>query len=698
MRAPLASDCRELRLRRQDETWRRFEVTLTNLLDDQDVGGVVINARDVSEYKAAEAGTEERAESFSTPFHGTAEAIIIHDGETFVAVNRAYADLVGLEPEAIVGRNPLEFVAPNDHALALDMMRLGEEIPCELVSCRADGSTFPVEFVGRRIRCEGRWLRLLTVRDITNRRRVEVALRASEARQSLPLRVMQTQREIDDPAALMLSATEAPGRFLKANRVGLVETNPDRTVTFAACWTDGTLEPLTGTFAGADFNVGWRDEALPGRIFSVLDWNDPLTADSTFDALGAHAGIGAPIICGGRWRAGLYVNQATLRDWTADEIALVREIADLTWDAVERVRAEAALKESEARFRALVQEASDIVIVFESGGGLRYANPAVERILGRPVESYAAGLRLDIVHPDDLDTVVRTWTAVTEMAGAQFRITYRCRNADGAWVWLEGIATNLIDLPAVGGVVLNARDASEQKRLEAELRRLALQDPLTGLPNRTLLADRMDYALLQAAHHGDQVAILFLDLDYFKHVNHAFGHAAGDELLRSVTVRLTSALRVSETVARVGGDEFVVLLPRIVHERDAMEVAGRLLAVMTAPFVWRGREVTVGVTIGIALAENGLVRADVLLRDGDAALYGLESRPGVLAILKGIISLAHTIGLIVTAEGIETAGQLTQLRAIGCDRGQGFYLARPKPADAQPPALTITQLADRTAE
>lgn len=116
-------------------------------------------------------------------------------------------------------------------------------------------------------------------------------------------------------------------------------------------------------------------------------------------------------------------------------------------------------------------------------------------------------------------------------------------------VWLDAIMTNLLDVPEVAGIVTNMRDVTEQKRLESDLRHLALHDPLTGLPNRTLPVDRMDQALRLATTDGHRVGLLFLDLDYFKHVNDAFGHAVGDLLLHAVADRVQLVVQVTDTLA-----------------------------------------------------------------------------------------------------------------------------------------------------
>lgn len=886
---------REIRMRHRDGSWRWFEATLTNLLDDPDVCGIVVNSRDVTERKTAEVDRAQRAESFSTLFHATAEAMVIHDGTVFVSVNHAYAALIGLEPEQVTGRPLLDFVAPPSHALAIEQMRHGAQVPYDLVAHRADGSTFLVELLGRQIQYEGRWLRLLTVRDVTQQRFDEEALRASEARQALLLRLAQTQRETRDADHMMAMASEALGRYLVAHRVGFFEMVDDATMIASACWTDGTLPLLSGTIPSCRFRGGSAAEGRAGHTLSIADLRrDPRTADTAFTGSGEHAGIGVPIVRRGKWQAGLFVDHASVRGWTADEVALAHDVAEQTWDAVERGRAETALRESEARFRALVQESSDIVVVFNATGRVRYASPALERVLGYPVDVFVDSRRLELVHRDDRDAVVRAWTTVLVAPETGKRVSCRTLNADGTWVWLEAIVTNLLHVPEVGGIVMNARDVSEQKRLEANLRHLALHDPLTGLPNRTLLTDRMDQALRQAAQASKRVGLLFLDLNYFKQVNDAFGHEAGDGLLHAVAERLRSIVQVAETVARLGGDEFVLLVPSIRGERHAMVRAEQVQSAMATPFIYHGREVAIGVTIGIAVSEPGLLQPAILLRDGDAALYrakragrghlivhapgmtgnatrrwrlktdmreaadrgeltmhyqpivamtsgivtgmeallrwqhpvyglvppdefiplaeeagqivalgrwgvtqvcetlrrwgpeapaialnfsatqfvdpnlvrdiaaqvartaidpgklrleiteqimiedlvgtvstltqlrdlgvdvliddfgsgysslrylrdlpvtgvkldrsfmrGLETDPGAQAMLTGIVSLAHAIGLSVTAEGIETAGQLALIRTIGCDHGQGFYLARPRPAPTGEPIKRV---------
>jgi diguanylate cyclase (GGDEF)-like protein len=185
----------------------------------------------------------------------------------------------------------------------------------------------------------------------------------------------------------------------------------------------------------------------------------------------------------------------------------------------------------------------------------------------------------------------------------------------------EADATIEADLEQGGefGVLARALANAESQRaaLEGELRRQALEDPLTGLANRTLFKDRVEHALSRRRENGKGIAVAFLDLDDFKTVNDSLGHAAGDELLVAVAQRVKESVRTSDTAARLGGDEFAVLLDEV---EDVAVPAHRILQSLAKPFELEGKPVVVNGSVGIALHEAGQTAAD-LLRNADVAMY-----------------------------------------------------------------------------
>ena len=189
---------------------------------------------------------------------------------------------------------------------------------------------------------------------------------------------------------------------------------------------------------------------------------------------------------------------------------------------------------------------------------------------------------------------------------------------------IEAVGTNLLHEPTVRGIVVNARDVSDRKALEAQLTHQAFHDPLTGLANRALFFDRVTHALERRERMQDGLAVLFLDLDNFKTVNDSLGHAAGDRLLVAAAVRLGVCVRASDTVARLGGDEFAVLIEDATGDMASV-AAERITAALRAPFELEGKEVFVTASLGIAFAEAGSTASE-LLRNADMAMYTAKGR------------------------------------------------------------------------
>jgi len=291
-------------------------------------------------------------------------------------------------------------------------------------------------------------------------------------------------------------------------------------------------------------------------------------------------------------------------------------------DITDRKEARLRLEESEARFRSLVQHASDVVIVLDDDLTMTYVSPSVARVLGYAPEELMATSWFDLVHPDD---AVRARNLAGDTP-SQHDVELRVRHRDGSWHTVDLTVSDLRHNMAVQGIVLNGRDVTERHVLEGQLRHQALHDGLTGLANRTLLTDRVGHALSRRAGQVGGVVVLFIDLDDFKTVNDSLGHAAGDELLKEVGSRLSGALRAGDTAARLGGDEFAMLLENVADLDVVLEIIARIQAALRNPFVVAGRARDVTASIGVARDQGGPAEADDLLRNADVAMYQAKSK------------------------------------------------------------------------
>ena len=304
----------------------------------------------------------------------------------------------------------------------------------------------------------------------------------------------------------------------------------------------------------------------------------------------------------------------------------VRGVVVTTRDVTERRLAEEALRASEERFKALVQNSSDMIAVIDPDGRVRYASPASATLMGYSEESTTGVSPWDVIHPDDHNRISEHLAVIFATPGATARFECRVRHANGTWRHVEAIGTNLVDHPAVRGYVFNSRDITDRKEAEDQLALHAYHDMLTGLPNRALFLDRLGMALARARRRPGSVAVLFLDIDRFQVINDSLGHAAGDLLLVSVAQRLESTLRPEDTVARFGGDEFTILCEDVASDLEPIAIAERVSRALAEPYAVDDREVFLTTSIGIAVSPHDVAQADSLLRDADAAMYRAKER------------------------------------------------------------------------
>ena len=280
-----------------------------------------------------------------------------------------------------------------------------------------------------------------------------------------------------------------------------------------------------------------------------------------------------------------------------------------------------------AQFRSLVHNASDLITVLDATGEIRYQSPSAQQLVGVSSEELIGTSYVALLDENDgarLRSILAD-LATSADPSASATAEYRLRHQDGSWRSVESIVSNQTTDPTVKGLVLNTRDVTDRKLLQEELAQQAFHDSLTGLSNRAVFRDRVEHTLARATRTGSRSAVFLLDLDGFKTVNDSLGHDAGDQLLIAAAQRLQFQGRSSDTVARIGGDEFGILLEDDADETSARAMADRLLAAFSVPFEVRGRELFVRATIGIALSVAGESNTDEMIRNADTAMYAAKA-------------------------------------------------------------------------
>jgi diguanylate cyclase (GGDEF)-like protein/PAS domain S-box-containing protein len=510
----------------------------------------------------------------------------------FVRVNHALAAMLGREPRELAGVAVRDITHPSHHeddGEAMRALACGERntYSAEKRYLRADGSEAWVALHVTVVRDAdgGPQYFLSQMADIGERRAAEQALAQSEER----------FRTLASASPVGVFAVAEDGRLAYAN------------------------ERLREIF---DMPAGVLD-GTPWLARVPAEDRDRLVGEfRRARALGERMSLDVRVAAGiDRWAR---IHMAPVSKGPDQPTGLVGTIEDVTVEVTARM----ALAAREAEYRMLAEHSTDFLSRHTIDGTFLYASPVSRAMLGWDSEAMLGRTprQLELDHPDDVEIIERNWVGALREEGSR-TAAYRARRRDGSIVWLE---TTFRAVRGPGGEALEmvcvSRDISERKSAELELAHRALHDGLTGLPNRTLFLDRLGQALRRARRRDRGVAVVFLDLDRFKLVNDSLGHKAGDRLLVDVAMRLSSALRPSDTLARFGGDELTLLCEDIGDGEDARAIAQRLLETFAEPFLVQDGEAFLQASVGIALSRDGFEAPEDLIRDADAAMYRAKAR------------------------------------------------------------------------
>ncbi len=623
----------EARTRRPDGREIDVAFSAAPLIDEGgEHTGMLIVCADVTDKKQTEQALRRSEATFRGVVQHASDLILLLDSDGLIRyASPAVEELLGYTEESVLGLDPVDFVHPDDLEAATgwfeaDVTNGGPR--SEIRVKHADGSWRVVEAIGSNLLDDPLIQTfVVTARDITSRREAEEALRRSEAR----------YRAIVEDQTEFITRADSQGRYTFVNDA------------FARA-IDRTPVELLGLSVLELFDAGEIQEVL-----DVIDDRGRGTVTTEHRT----------VLPDGEVRWAHWTTRPVLDDdgEVVEYQSVGRDVTDRK-RAEERLAAQAEILELVAKGRPLSETLdalcaaveqhvpgarTAVQLLDEAGRGLVCAAaPAMPESFSRAAATLAVGPQAGA---SGAAVATGSEVIIADVASDPGFRAHRdgCLANDIAAIWAIPIRS------ASGGAVLGAftvyhrfargpRDderqllgqivhlaaiAVDRKAFESRLAHQAHHDPLTGLPNRSLFFEFLTHALARSSRSGSAVAVLFLDLDRFKYVNDSFGHDAGDELLGTLAERLQRVVRPGDTIARFGGDEFVVLcedLPADTASERAIEVAERLIDVVQSPFSCQGQAHFLSTSIGIACSMGVDARPEALLRDADAAMYRAKER------------------------------------------------------------------------
>jgi diguanylate cyclase (GGDEF)-like protein/PAS domain S-box-containing protein len=516
--------------------------------------------------------------------------VAFYSARSIVRCNRRMEQMLGYAAGELVGQSSRILYSSeslwNQAGEGYKRLASGQVLEGEFKLRRKDGSELWCHSVGRTLdRASPESSTIVTYADTSERHAAERALRKSEA----------MYRNLVETSNDLIWSVDAAGRW--------TYLSPGAVRRIYGC------QP--GEMLGREFQetiaaeVSGRDLAVFQRILAGESMFDYQTRHLRRD--GSHVDLSFNAVPMRDARGAVVGATGTARDVTAEKVAAAAQ-----YENVEKLR--------------LAVDAAELVYWEweRDTDRLHWGRDPSSLVGANESRSSRWSEYLQIVHPDDRDRYLATIEAAWERAGACTN-EYRVIRHDGQVAWLSSHGKTLADAKGrVYRMIGVSQDITERKRQEEEARFLAYHDTLTGLPNRRLLDDRLGQAVFLAQRRNTRVAVMVVDLDRFKQVNDQMGHRAGDSVLREAAHRISGCVRKADTLARHGGDEFVVVIPDLHQDGDCQVVAEKILRALEPVFAVDGREFVIGASVGISLFPADAGDGEALLRNADAAMYSAK--------------------------------------------------------------------------
>ena len=556
--------------------------------------------RDITQRKIMEEILQKSEDYFREITENSSDVIIITESNGNIKYcSRSVERYLGYKPEELTGKNAFNFIyaddlprAANDYSKAIQTKDTA--IPNEFRVVHKDGSVRLFEGLGKNLLDNPSVAGfIMNIRDVTERKQLEIQKEAAQ----------KSLRESEEKYRTILEKMEE----------GLFELDLKGNITFV---NDAECRKL-----------GYSREELTGMNYRQLQ--DENTAKKTRQIFSEVYKKEEPIqlldveiIRKNGSKAFNEISVSLLKDKEGKATGF----RGISRDVTVRRQMEEMIRQSEEKYRTIINEVDEWYFEIDLAGNVIFVNDAIVRSVGYPPERLIGLNYKSFTSKERSGEVFKIFRQVYETREPIKNFPYEFVLPDGKITFFElSVFPKLDDQGKVVGFRGVGHDVTERKRTEEQLNYIATHDLLTGLPNRMLLMDRLKMATAQAKRNDQKLALMMLDLDNFKNVNDSLGHMVGDKLLKEISLRLTGRLRQNDTICRLGGDEFIILLPAIERVEDAVEVAKIILESFEQSFICNDHLINSSISIGIAIYPDDAQDIDVLMKNADMAMYYVKA-------------------------------------------------------------------------